>query len=131
MWPDDEYLKWVMPTDDIRRWQGQGNFWDTPVGDTYLRDNPNVAYNLHLRRMGFDMDDQSNFGRWRRGQFDQNHLDYLSGLAVNPTLNYWRDWLPATTPSTETMRQQFEQMTPNQRGERSQNYGAPIRYLHW
>jgi hypothetical protein len=131
VWPDDDYLKWTMPSDPSRQWDGQGNWWDTPTGDTYLRDNPNVAYNFYLRRLGFDMDDQSNFGRWRRGQYDQSHLDYLGALAVNPTLSYWRDWLPSQAPSMETMRQQFEQLTPNQRGERSANYGGPIRYLHW
>lgn len=129
MWPDDNTLRYTMPTDPMRQWGASGNWWDTPVGDRYLTDNPNVAYNLHMNRLGFDSGDPSNFGRWRRGQYDQSHMNYLSALAVNPTLSYQRDWLPSQANSANTWTQQWNQLTPNQRGERSQSYGGPLRYI--
>lgn len=117
---------WYDPDSAYGGSRGAGGYVGTPVGDIYLRDNPNVAYARYTS--GFGGLGEDAFAKFVQSQYRNANSGYLSALATNPNLNFSRDYLP-NMGGEQFFRNKFNSLAPQQRGEQTGLWSPRSRWI--
>ena len=100
-----------------------GKFASTGVGDYYLEQNQEASFTRWLAENGYR--DFTAPGEFARQQYGKVRTGYEAALGTNPDLKF-RDYLNQTGPS---LRNQYQRLTPEQRGENPSIYAPRARYI--
>lgn len=103
---------------------GLGDFQKTPLGHEYLENNQGAAFTRWLADNGFR--DFTGEGEFARQQFGRVQSGYEAALATNDHLtfqNYLQDM------GGQGLRNQYQRLTPEQRGENVRNFSPRARYI--
>lgn len=105
---------------------GGSNNPSTQLGQDYLEDNPNVAWNRHLASLGFTQGDTSPFAEFARKQQQNAILGWQTALVENPTLALTEYLTPL---NRQRLAQMFQYLSPTQRGENQGRFVGPTRTI--
>jgi hypothetical protein len=103
---------------------GLGQFAQTPLGGQYLEDNQDAAFTRFLANMGYDP--STNLGDYARQQFGKIGDAFKAAQATNPFLKF-TDYLDQN--GDQTIRNQFQSLTYQQRGENPGQFGIRARTI--
>jgi hypothetical protein len=117
---------WFDPTSTYGGQWGTQGVTGTPFGSIYLRDNPNVAYARYTSGFGGLGDDA--FSKFVQSQYRNANAGYLSALATNPNLDFYRDYLPGLG-GEQFFRERFQGLAPSQRGENQGLWAPRARWI--
>lgn len=99
---------------------GSGSLWDI-----FYRDNPGQAYNRWMTTEGIDQ--FSPYGSFARSQYGQQFGNYQTDLELgNRPLNF--SFLEYLGQNGGKLRDQFNRLSPRQRGENPGMARGPIQW---
>lgn len=103
--------------------QKPGEFGNSEVGKYYLENNKEAAFTRYLADNGYR--DFTGRGEFARQQYGKMTTGYEAALATNPNLSF-RGYLDQTG---HQLGEQFQRLTPEQRGEKPSVYAPRARYI--
>ena len=100
--------------------------YNTPLSAILREQNPQLAYAAYGNQMGIG-DNDSAFNNWFYQQFPRFQRAY--GLATMQNPNITIDTFMKSLPGMDQLRQQFETLSPGQRGLRQAAYAPLARWI--
>ncbi len=106
---------------------GAPTSWNnTPVAGMIREQAPQLAYSQYAQGQGVS-DNDSPFSRWFYQQYPRFQRGYGLATLENPLITM--DQFMKTLPSIQALQAQFQQLSPNQRGENTPQFAPVARWL--
>lgn len=106
---------------------GAPQSWNTtPIAGQIREKNPQLAFTQWAQGMGV-ADNDNQFNRWFLSQFPKFERGYGLATLQNPLITI--DSFLRTLPSLGQMQQQFQMLSPAQRGENIQSFAPIARWI--
>lgn len=102
---------------------------DTPsIGGPsgYLENNPEAIWTRYMGQMGIGLNDTSPFAQYMRQQYQNAYSGFQAGIADDPSLTFQQYLQDIGTPDYQ---RQFQNLSPQQRGENWARYAGPARWI--
>lgn len=102
------------------------SYSNTPLGGIMREQNPQLAFTQWGSNLGV-ADNDSPFNRWWMSQYPKFERGYGLATLQNPFITI--DQFLNTLPSLGQMQQQFQMLSPSQRGIDYGNYAPQVRWI--
>src|SRR6476661_4710082 len=102
------------------------DYFNTPLGGQLREQNPNLTYAYYGNKLGIG-DNQTAFSQWFYNQFPQFQHAYGQATIQNPFITI--DQFMQTLPGMQQLMSQFQNLSPQARGERWGQYAPASRWI--
>lgn len=103
-----------------------GGWYNTPLGAQLREQTPQLAYQYYGGQQGIGNTDTA-FNQWFQQQYPRFQQAYGMATVQNPLITI--DQFMKTLPNMQQLQGQFQQLSPDARGESARNFAPQARWI--